>query len=218
MLRRPLVAALLTLAACGGLAATSAGTDAGSEASTSVRACEALPLPACIDPCSGAPGTITCSDGGWTCPFTATGYACDSGSLPPIVCNAPLNARCDEDAGGRLDCPAPYARQISEAWCARNPGAGAVLGSCSGYDVLSVPGSAMDLDLFMYPEDGGPLSAVIEVSDGVLRCLGGAPAFVIPMSCFWAQVAPGQDSLLANFKGPGGAPGCLAFDGGTDGG
>jgi hypothetical protein len=152
----------------------------------------------------------------WTCPFAGIGYDCDAGSPTTLVCNAALSAICNDDAGG-IDCPASTVGQISAAWCARNPRAGAVLGACGGYDVLPEGSGTDGVWLFMYAADGGPLSAVVSAEDlGDPVCRGGLPGFALPLACFSDQGA----DLTNAFNGPGGTPGCLAFDGGTapDGG
>ena len=146
------------------------------------------------------------------------GAANDAGEAEAFVrCASPLSAVCDPDASLASElyngCPPLLATSLPSPWCASNPSAYAVYGSCGGYAVLEAQGSAANVvTLFMYPADGGDLAAVIVAPDrNVQGCIGGTPDFAIPTGCFCG----GGVSLDIAFNGPGALPGCLNYEAGA---
>jgi hypothetical protein len=123
----------------------------------------------------------------------------------PVVCSA-----CSPDAYlVSQGCPPQLATQLPNAWCATNPGAGAITGSCAGYTVLGDFLGSDQYTLFLYPSDGGALAAIVAAGNlTVTDCLAGTPDFELPLSCFGDQGL----HLLSAFDGPGALPGCSTFD------
>ena len=131
-----------------------------------------------------------------------------------IHCAAPLSSVCDMDASfGFGGCPPASPSSLPGPWCAANPRVGAILGSCGGYTLLAEGTGTDGVLMFMYPADAGALGAVLAAGDLMNPlCVGGAPDFAIPTSCFGTQGA----DLLTDFTGPGALPGCSTYDAGLD--
>ena len=145
---------------------------------------------------------------------TQTDGDADGGAF--VRCASPLSTACEPDAslafGLFTGCPPALPTALPGPWCASNPRAGSILGSCGGYAVLE-EGSGTDVvTLFMYPADGGDLAAVLVAPDLSLQgCVGGTPDFAIPVACFGPPAG-----LVAAFNGPGALPGCSTYDAGLD--
>jgi hypothetical protein len=128
-----------------------------------------------------------------------------------ILCSAALATGCENPYLPSGNCPPSLESALPGPWCATNPNAGAILGACAGYAVLP-ESSFADVELyFLYAADGGTLAAVIQAK-GTPECVGGVPGFSIPTSCFPVTA----DNLGATFNGAGAAPGCSAFDAGSE--
>jgi hypothetical protein len=143
---------------------------------------------------SGEAGAIGLSDGGIVTCTTSLTSACAAATAPG-------------------DCPPTRESDLPGPWCATHPTARAITGSCHGYVVLAEPTGVNDVLLFVYDESSGALAALLTAPDlGRVVCLGGADGFSLPTGCFSDY---GSDLLVA-FDGPGAAPGCSAFDAGSD--
>ena len=138
----------------------------------------------------------------------------DGGRL--LRCSASLATACGDPTGVNIPpCPPASANDLPGPWCAANPNAGPILGSCGGY-LAVVEGFETDgIVFYLYSAQTRALVAVAVLGDEVtLGCAGGNADFAIPASCFPTVGFQASDT----FNGPGGAAGCSADDVASDAG